>query len=115
MFYVTIKSNGHSTLKALRLSAGISQRELARRVGERQSNIAYWENSGKTPRSDLLLPISQALGCSVEDLLGEPPKRPAAKGGKMRQLFDAASKLPRRQQDKIVAVLEPFVNEHRKS
>ncbi len=114
MFYVTIQKDAASTLKALRLAAGISQRELARRVGERQSNIAFWENTGKTPRADLLIPISEALGCSLEQLLGETPKRKAPRGGKMRQLFETASRLPRRQQEKIVAVLEPFVNEHAK-
>ena len=112
MFCVTIQKDAAFTLKALRLAAGISQRELARRVGERQSNIAFWENNGKTPRADLLLPISEALGCTLEQLLGEAPKRKTPRGGKMRQLFENASKLPRRQQEKIVAVLEPFINEH---
>ncbi|MCH2074747.1 MAG: helix-turn-helix transcriptional regulator [Puniceicoccaceae bacterium] len=115
MFCVTLKKDSESTLRSLRLSAGISQRELARRIGERQSNIAYWEQAGKTPRSDLLVPITEALGCTIEQLLGEEPKRKVPKGGKMRQLFDAASQLPRRQQEKIIAVLEPFVKEHHSS
>lgn len=112
MFCVTIQKDAVSTLKALRLAAGISQRELARRVDERQSNIAFWENTGKTPRADLLIPISEALGCTLEQLLGEAPKGKTPRGGKMRQLFENASKLPRRQQEKIVAVLEPFINQH---
>ena len=115
MLYVTTTSkNTHSPLKALRLAAGISQRELARRIGEQNSNIAYWERTGKIPRSDLLAPIADALGCSVEDILGKPAKSKAPTGGKMRQLFEAASELPRRQQDKIISVLEPFVNQHSK-
>jgi transcriptional regulator with XRE-family HTH domain len=113
MFYVTTtKEDINPPLKALRLAAGISQRELARRIGEQNSNIAYWEKTGKTPRADLLAPIADALGCTIEDLLGRPTKRKAPTGGKMRQLFEAASELPRRQQDKIVSVLEPFVNQH---
>ncbi len=32
--------------------------------------------------------------------------------GKMKQLFEAASRLPRSQQQKIAAVLEAFVNQH---
>ncbi len=32
--------------------------------------------------------------------------------GKMRRLFDAASKLPRGQQDKIASVLEAFIAHH---
>ena len=103
-----------SKLRELRTAAGISQHELARRIGKRQSNVAFWENTGRTPKADVLIPIAEALGCSVEELLGEAPKGKAPKGGKMRQLFDQASKLPRRQQEKIVSILEPFVAEHSK-
>ena len=116
MLYVTTTpENIQSPLRALRLAAGISQRELARRIGEQNSNVAFWERTGKTPRADLLMPIAEALGCSVEQLLGQKVNRKAPKGGRMRQLFEAASELPRRQQDKIASVLEPFVNQHGKS
>jgi transcriptional regulator with XRE-family HTH domain len=102
-----------SDLKILRLAAGISQRELARLIGERQSNLSYWERTGQIPRSDVLTAIAQALGVSVEELLGQPkPKRLQAPAGRARQLFEAISKLPRRQQDKILDVLEPFVQQH---
>jgi transcriptional regulator with XRE-family HTH domain len=114
MFCVTIQKDSISTLKTLRVASGISQRELARRIDETQSNIGFWENTGKTPRADLLIPISEALGCTIEQLLGEAPKRKAPRGGKMRQLFEEAAKLPRSQQEKIVAILEPFVSQHAK-
>jgi hypothetical protein len=39
-------------------------------------------------------------------------KRGSGPAGKMRQLVDAASRLPRNQQQKIAAVLEPFVLQH---
>ena len=105
-----------SRLKALREAARLSQRELARQIGERQSNIQYWETTGKVPRSDVLVALAQALGVGVEELLGEKrPRRVPAPGGRLRQLFDAASKLPRRQQQKLIAVLEPFVSQHGKA
>lgn len=103
-----------SRLKAFRQAAGLSQRELARQIGQDQSNIRYWENSGNLPRSDVLLPMAKALGVTVEELLGEPrPKRVVSPGGRARQLFEAISKMPRRQQEKILDILEPFVREHR--
>jgi len=59
------------------------------------------------------MPISKALGVTVEELLGEArPKRVLSPGGRMRQLFESASKLPRSQQEKVLAVLEPFVSAH---
>jgi transcriptional regulator with XRE-family HTH domain len=96
-----------SRLKALREAAGLSQRELARQIGQDQSNVHYWENTGKIPRSDVLAPMAKALGVTVEDLLGEArPKRVAKPGGKLGQVFESVSRLPRRQQEKIVEIFE---------
>lgn len=100
-------------LKALREAAGLSIRELARQLDQDHSNVRYWEQSGNLPRSDVLIPMAAALGVTVEQLLGEAkPKRVLSPAGRMRQLFDAASKLPRGKQEKIVAILEPFIREH---
>ena len=63
---------------------------------------------------EFLLPMAKALGVTVEEVLGEPrPRKTIVAGGKMGQLFEEASKLPRTQQDKVIAVLEPFVSAHR--
>ena len=106
---MTAKTNG-SHLKALRENAGLSIRELARRIGEDHSNVRYWETIGHTPRSDVLIPMAKALGVTVEELLGAPkPKRVMGPGGRLGQVFDAASRLPRRQQEKVAEFVEAFV------
>jgi transcriptional regulator with XRE-family HTH domain len=105
-------AKGHN-LKVLRETAGLSIRELARQIGQDHSNIRYWERTGNLPRSNLLIPMAAALGVTVEQLLGEDkPKRVLSPAGRMRQLFDQAAKLPRGKQEKIVAILEPFIREH---
>jgi transcriptional regulator with XRE-family HTH domain len=106
-------SNRGQHIRALREAAGLSIRELARQLGQDHSNVRYWEQSGNLPRSDVLLPMANVLGVTVEELLGEPkPKRVLSPAGRMRHLFDAASRLPRGKQEKIVAILEPFIREH---
>ena len=109
-----MKSPAHGQrLKALRNAANLSQRELAVLIGETHTNVAYWETSGNLPRSDVLLPMAQALGVSVEELLGAAKsKASGAPAGKARQLFAAVNKLPRRQQEKIFDILQPFVRDH---
>ena len=88
---------GH--LRSLREAAGLTLRELARQVGEHPSNVSYWERTGSAPRSGVLVPMAKALGVTVEQLLGEPvARRTATPGGKARQVFEAVSRLPRRQQ-----------------
>jgi transcriptional regulator with XRE-family HTH domain len=105
-----------SRLRQLREAAGLSVRELARQIGESHTNVSYWERSGQIPRSDVLTAMAKALGVTVEELLGESrPKRVVSPGGRSRQLFEAVSKMPRRQQEKILDILEPFVHQHAKA
>jgi transcriptional regulator with XRE-family HTH domain len=99
-----------SNLRRLREAAGLSVRELARQVNESATNVSYWERSGQIPRSDVLAPMAKALGVTVHDLLGEPkPGRAVAPGGKVRQAFEAVSKLPRRQQEHVLKVVNALV------
>jgi hypothetical protein len=54
--------------------------------------------------------MAKALGVTVHELLGEPsPGRLVAPGGKLGQVFDQVTKLPRRQQDKIIEVIQALV------
>ena len=58
--------------------------------------------------------MAQPLAVSVDELLGVAPPKPkkqAAKG-RLQLVFEAASKLPRRQQDKIAEFVEAFVKQH---
>jgi transcriptional regulator with XRE-family HTH domain len=98
-----------SRLRQFREAAGLSLRELARQIGEDHSNVSFWERTGALPRSNVLLPIAQALGVTVEQLLGEDKPRRPTPGGKVRHVFEQVQKLPRRQQDKIVEVVEALV------
>jgi transcriptional regulator with XRE-family HTH domain len=108
-------------LAELRKEAGLSQYELARYVGVPQANIAFWERSEKPPRSEVLPKMAEALGVGVEDLLivdaGKAVSRKAAKSngrpaGKVREVFDRVSKLPRRQQEHIVNWVSAYVSQY---
>ncbi|MGA2871812.1 MAG: hypothetical protein ABSF34_21965, partial [Verrucomicrobiota bacterium] len=60
---------------------------------------------------------ANALGVSVDVLLGvtpTKPKRQAAKG-RLQHVFEAASKLPRRQQEKVADFVGAFVAQHANS
>jgi len=103
-------------LAALRRAAGLTQAELADLVGDVQPNIAYWEASEKPPRSDILPKLAKVLGVSVEDLrsadLDPEPKRGPV--GRMQKVFADVSRLPRRQQDKVVEFVEAFVSQYKR-
>lgn len=100
-----------SHLRKLRIAAGLSVRELARQIDQQPTNISFWERTGKTPRSEVLVDMARVLGVSVEQLLGEIPARKGQSNpaGKLGRAFEAVSKLPRRQQQKIIEVVEALV------
>lgn len=104
-----------SRLCELRKSAGISQRELARILKLDSSNISFWERTGKIPRSDLLLPIAKALGVTVQELLGESQARFLTPKSKLGSAFQQASRLPRRQQEKLAEFVQVFTAQHAKA
>lgn len=105
-------------LAELRKKAGLSQYELARLLDVPQSNIAFWEHSDKPPRSELLPKLAEILGVKLEDLIyieGKATRKISGPIGKMRQVFEQVSKLPRSQQEKIVEFVSLFVKQYEQS
>lgn len=101
-----------SHLRTLREASGLSLRELARLIGEHPSNVSFWERTGKTPKSEVLVPMAAALGVSVEELLGEKKPRKAAPTGRALKSFEQVSHLPRSQQKKILDVVDALLAQH---
>ena len=58
----------HRNIRALRKRYGLSQEELAARVGLNRGNIASYENGAAEPKICNLLKLSQVFGVSVIDL-----------------------------------------------
>ena len=58
-----------SMLTAARIEAGISQQELAERIGTKRSNICRIESGAQNISLDMLLKISGALGKDVNVIL----------------------------------------------
>jgi len=98
----------------LREQAGLSQQQLAEKLGLTQRAYAYWERNPVALRPEQLTKLASALNVPAEMLLGENPTKRHINGpaGKMRRLFESASALPRSQQQKIVALLDAFVSQH---
>ena len=58
-----------NNIKALRLKANLSQNDLAKSFGIRQSTVSMWELGESFPRADKLPQLAKMLGCKIEDLL----------------------------------------------
>lgn len=56
-------------LREARKAAGLSQVELAEKVGCHQKDISRWESGLHEPGALTLKKMAQALGCSMDDLV----------------------------------------------
>lgn len=64
------------SLKKKRLAAGLSQKELADKLGIVQSAISAWESGEKMPRAAQLPELAAALHCTIDELY-QPPEESA--------------------------------------
>lgn len=103
------RSNWGERLAQARARSGLSQKDLADKMGVTQQAIAAWERKITAVRSDTLMRLASILGISSDELLGIKPGRKNSPSGKLHRVFEEVSKLPRRQQQKVVEFVEAFV------
>lgn len=53
-----------------RVAAGITQEELATKLGVDRSTVTKWETGQSLPRTHLLPKLAELFGCTVDELLG---------------------------------------------
>jgi len=95
----------------LREAAGFSQRAIAQQMSISQPAYANWESHNVSLKPEQLTQLARVLGVRVEELLEDSHPRPRHGGpkGRVRQVFEDVSRLPRKQQEKVVEFVEAFV------
>ena len=58
-----------SPIAAARIASGLTQAQLADKVGVAAQHIGRWERGERKPKIDALMRIAHALGCDVSVLL----------------------------------------------
>ena len=58
--------------KNARKESGLTQQQVADKMGIRQSNVSDWENDISRPEYEKLVELSKLYGVSVYDLLDVP-------------------------------------------
>lgn len=97
-----------------RQQAGLTQAQLASKLGTSQRVVTYWEREAVGLRADQLAKLAEALGVSADYFLGREaqPKRGNGPTGKARQVFEQVSHLPRSQQQRILGFVEDMLAAH---
>ena len=58
-----------------RKRAGLTQAELAEKINYSDKSVSKWESAGGVPDVYVLVKLAELYGVSVNDLVGEPPKK----------------------------------------
>ena len=103
-------------LLAAREAVGLSQAQVAGQLGITQKAYAVWERYPVALRPEQIEKLTSTLHITVEYIFGRDSAKSRGKGpaGKLRQVFERASQLPRNQQSKVAEFVEAFVNQHGK-
>lgn len=105
----TKRSEFGERLHALREAAGLSQAQVAEKLGIAQPTYALWERRTAAIPAAQLQKLAATFGVGVEALFDDD-KTAARRGngptGKARQMFERVSQLPRATQQRILANVE---------
>jgi transcriptional regulator with XRE-family HTH domain len=111
----TISSDLAAKLKQARKQRGLTQGQLAKRIGADIQRISKYERNILVPTTEIMVKLSEALDVSLDYLLKNGKNRVS---GKIRdtQLLDCFAQvdtLPDKDRDILKALLEAFIKKHR--
>src|SRR6266545_4206775 len=101
-------------LRAAREASGLSQAEVAARLGLKQAAYASWERYPTAIRPEQIEKAAAILKTPVKDLFEKPPRAFRKNGptGRARRAFEALSELSRHQQANALDFVEAFLVSH---
>ena len=102
-------ANIGNTIRELRVHRGMSQAELAERIGKKRSAVGNYESGAREPDLNTLRALAGALNVPVAALLGgdgDEPRQPADLDPARRRLLELARNGSQRDVDQAVAILD---------
>lgn len=111
------RSSFGARVYAMREAAGLTQQQVAEQLGISQPSYALWERNTVALKPEQIAKLSSILGVRADELLSENngSSRRGGPAGRLRQVFEKASQLPRHQQNKVAEFVEAFVNQQAKA
>ena len=105
------RSEFGARLHALREAAGLSQAQVANKLGIKQPSYAAWERRTVALSHEQIQQLADIVGVKPEDFFRAEDTATKRGGpvGRAKRAFEVVSKLPRSQQQKILDVVEALV------
>lgn len=101
-----------SRIAELRKEQGLTQTQLAERLGIAQQTLAHYEVGRLRVAAPMLPGLAQLLGTTIEALIGQSAPRAANKRGpapRLQQQLERLSALPKPKQRAVMEVLESML------
>ncbi len=111
-------SEGHfgERLALLRQKAGFSQREFARVAGSSPRMIAYYETRAALPLGHVLSSLANALGLSVDELVGNRPakstKRSPRLSPRLLRRLSLVEQLPLKDKRELFSIIDMYLSKN---
>ena len=103
-------------LARLRRERGMTQVELAERLGLAQPVVSDYERGELRLHGELIVKLTEILGCSAEELLGlEKPRTNGAINRRLLRRIQEIERLPRRDQQALLRTIDRFLESFRPS
>ncbi|MCP4501276.1 MAG: helix-turn-helix transcriptional regulator [Deltaproteobacteria bacterium] len=97
--------------------AGFSQAVVGEKLGVSQRMVAYYESKSPQPSAELVQQLAELFEVSADTFFeaekSEEKRKPGPRSN-LDQRVDSIKKLPRRQQDLVVALLDAFLAQQEK-
>jgi transcriptional regulator with XRE-family HTH domain len=100
-------------LAQLRKEKGITQAEMAERLGISQPMASDYERGKLRLHGELIVQLSEILGVSADDILGIKSNTKSSKPTQNRRLshrLQAINQLPKRDQDALFRTIDAFIS-----
>lgn len=101
----------------LRKERGITQAQLANKLGVSQGNISDYERGAVRLSIQLVVEIARLFGISTDELLGvrPPPAHSGVKDQRILKRLILIDRLPKRDKDALLKTINAFLNTYSRS
>ena len=96
-------------IKEFRIEKGLSQAELAQKVGVSQGAIYFWEKGINEPTAGCIIKLAKVFGVTADELLSYQSDKADNLSERERKINKCFSALNESQQDILISVAEEFL------
>lgn len=110
---VVSKDSIGARVAQFRKDKGMTQKELAERLGVSQPVVSDYENDVIRLRADVVVELAKLLGATTDEILGLKAQARSVAGLKNRRLsrrLQAIDALPKRDQEALLRSIDAFIS-----